>query len=416
MAISKKNVIPQDDHEKIECDICMENYTAVKRKKCKCDFCGYESCRACIQQNFLEHPLGLNCTNCGETFDENWLHANIPSHFFKRRLPKAQKEKLFSTEEYNIAKIKRLLKIRDHVPDILGKLKSRIEILDREKKLLEFHYQHLKRQDADFLNGDLYQNADIIEQHMAQFIFEESGGIKVVTSDQNPFYKKPGQEEIQEKKLEKLGAKPCPSCGIHLQKEDGCLNMWCPMCHLAFNWNTLNVTRSVKVDNPHYDDWVLNQERNVSRERPCKLPNKTKYFKAISKFNHNSQALWKDLWYKTVKIYYIELKKFREKHYETHRDCIFAKYIKGDIDLNVCKEQLYQTYRTNKFYPIYRKFLSMIGETFIFYMKNIIDFCERNQPEDFEKELEKELDKFKRQAEKWIEIICHCYNSTIKIF
>jgi len=59
---------------------------------------------------------------------------------------------------------------------------------------------------------------------------------------------------VETMKLLKKDTKPCPSCGTMIFKISGCAQMWCPDCHTAFDWNTLNIEKGV-IHNPHFFDF-----------------------------------------------------------------------------------------------------------------------------------------------------------------
>jgi hypothetical protein len=45
------------------------------------------------------------------------------------------------------------------------------------------------------------------------------------------------QESLEQIKI--MGAKPCPSCGINIEKQGGCDHMTCHRCHHGFCWQCL---------------------------------------------------------------------------------------------------------------------------------------------------------------------------------
>jgi hypothetical protein len=55
--------------------------------------------------------------------------------------------------------------------------------------------------------------------------------------------------------LLKKDTKGCPGCGEMIFKISGCSQMWCPSCHTAFDWNTLQVETG-RIHNPHYYDYA----------------------------------------------------------------------------------------------------------------------------------------------------------------
>ncbi|CAI6336893.1 unnamed protein product [Periconia digitata] len=52
---------------------------------------------------------------------------------------------------------------------------------------------------------------------------------------------KTSEEMETEKMLKKMGAKPCPSCGIFIRKKGGCDHMHCSKCRTHFSWHTLAI-------------------------------------------------------------------------------------------------------------------------------------------------------------------------------
>ncbi len=48
--------------------------------------------------------------------------------------------------------------------------------------------------------------------------------------------------------------KPCPNCGMGVQRTEGCPVMFCTACHKGFNWNTLKIMET-GIHNPHYFEW-----------------------------------------------------------------------------------------------------------------------------------------------------------------
>lgn len=59
--------------------------------------------------------------------------------------------------------------------------------------------------------------------------------------------------------------KPCPSCAAMITKVDGCDQMFCIVCHIAFSWRTGQVERG-RIHNPHYYAWL--RSTNATGEIP----------------------------------------------------------------------------------------------------------------------------------------------------
>ena len=66
----------------------------------------------------------------------------------------------------------------------------------------------------------------------------------------------------------KESSRGCPGCGERISKIDGCDQMWCPSCHVAFSWKTGRVDYG-RIHNPHYYQWMRgNAPDGVIRREP----------------------------------------------------------------------------------------------------------------------------------------------------
>ena len=59
--------------------------------------------------------------------------------------------------------------------------------------------------------------------------------------------------------------KPCPKCHVLIYKIDGCDQMWCTQCHVAFSW------LQTRIHNPHYFEWMRQNNRVIPRD-PLDIP------------------------------------------------------------------------------------------------------------------------------------------------
>jgi len=71
-------------------------------------------------------------------------------------------------------------------------------------------------------------------------------------------------DSVETAKLLKKETKPCPKCRTRIYKINGCDQMWCTCCHVAFSWNTGKVERGI-VHNPHYYNFRRNGGAAVVR-------------------------------------------------------------------------------------------------------------------------------------------------------
>lgn len=55
--------------------------------------------------------------------------------------------------------------------------------------------------------------------------------------------------------------RPCPGCATPIFKIEGCDQMWCTECHVAFSWATGSKLKSTAIHNPHYYQWMRSGSR-----------------------------------------------------------------------------------------------------------------------------------------------------------
>lgn len=74
-------------------------------------------------------------------------------------------------------------------------------------------------------------------------------------------------ETVRSFKTIKKCSKPCPVCGVRIQKSEGCSQMFCTICHTGFDYISGEIIKS-NFHNPHRLEWLNSLSVNPSlRER-----------------------------------------------------------------------------------------------------------------------------------------------------
>jgi len=67
------------------------------------------------------------------------------------------------------------------------------------------------------------------------------------------------ENDLENVKEIKKSCKACPSCGVYIYNLGGCSQFFCTNCHNAFDWKTLKIIKNNKIHNPHYFEFLNNQ-------------------------------------------------------------------------------------------------------------------------------------------------------------
>jgi hypothetical protein len=81
-------------------------------------------------------------------------------------------------------------------------------------------------------------------------------------------------EDMLSAKAIEISTKPCPHCGVRVQKSEGCNQMWCTSCNNAFDWRTGQKVNG-PVHNPHFHEYLqrTNAPANPAWQNNCENDN-----------------------------------------------------------------------------------------------------------------------------------------------
>ena len=71
----------------------------------------------------------------------------------------------------------------------------------------------------------------------------------------------------------KKNTKPCPKCGMPIDRYTGCTQVWTPCCKIGFYWDTMKLVVNERIHSPEYYDYLRRTNNGeIPRERgdvPC---------------------------------------------------------------------------------------------------------------------------------------------------
>lgn len=91
--------------------------------------------------------------------------------------------------------------------------------------------------------------------------------------------------DIDEWKFLQEKTKPCPVCGLRIEKLSGCDDMFCTNCHNGFNWDTMKIIEG-SFHNPERQKWLEETKKSSTHLSPTfrqyPFKDRTNFFREIS--------------------------------------------------------------------------------------------------------------------------------------
>ncbi len=78
------------------------------------------------------------------------------------------------------------------------------------------------------------------------------------------------QDDVKSAKLIKSTTRNCPGCATSIHKINGCDQMWCTQCHVAFSYKTGEKINS-RIHNPHFFQWLQENPEQQQENQPLTI-------------------------------------------------------------------------------------------------------------------------------------------------
>ena len=252
--------------------------------------------------------------------------------FISKEYKKHREEYLFDREQSRLPEVQQVIQLekqRDVYKDELRGLKNLVE-----QKMIEIAVidRRINRRDITGMSGSKFirrcpggdcrgflssqWKCGVCDVRVCSKCYEIKSGEHVCNPD-----------NVASTELIKNDSKPCPTCGIYIQKLEGCNQMWCTDCHTAFSWVTGTVVTG-NIHNPHFFEARRNANgmllRNIN-DVPCGgLPTRKEFTECGYKYTGMFPTSMINF------VCYVEglIMDGREPDNYKHR----YSYMKGDID------------------------------------------------------------------------------------
>ena len=259
------------------CNICCENYNKSLNSKVACEIgsCGFEACKTCVRTYLLNITNDPHCMNCKNPWTNNFLVNNLNKSYMENDFKKHRKQLLVDKEISRTSELMNLVERTKLLEEHQKELITLNEEFVKMKKLFNEKYQQVNEKKCLIHR---IKNGEDTEKERKKFIMpcpaDNCRGYlssqykcevcKLFTcpdcfevigySKDEPHECK--EDNIKSAELIKKETKGCPKCGVRIFKIEGCDQMWCTECKVAFSWNTGKIVVNGNIHNPHYYQYL----------------------------------------------------------------------------------------------------------------------------------------------------------------
>ena len=272
-----------------ECQICAEQLNNSTRALIPCETsgCEFAACKTCVRTYLLGTSQDPHCMSCRKAWSQNYLVTKLNRSFVTKDFKDHRKKQLL---EQQLSRLPTSMEAADRVrrSSILeGQAEAvRAEIIAERLKLnnLQAQYAHLlgeahriktgkeaKKEKKEFImpcpNQDCrgflsaQWKCELCQMHSCSKCFEIIGQNK-----NEPHECK--EDNVKSAELIRKECRQCPGkCGANIFKTQGCDQMFCTQCHVAFSWKTGEIERGA-VHNPHWYQWQASLNNGTATRTP----------------------------------------------------------------------------------------------------------------------------------------------------
>lgn len=257
-----------------ECVVCCEAYTADKRRPVICPGCDYAACVACVKMYLLGSLSDPACMSCGLYWCRAFLDASLTMSW-RNGAYRKHRERVLLDRAYSL--------IPETQPLVEREAERRVQEEGRRKSFEEYKVAQARLREARGAwakaGAELHRGDERrLEQSEAGDLRERRAFVAACPDAecrgflsmqykcgtcQKKFCarcretKSDGVEHVCDPGTVETIAliakvtRPCPSCGMSIERVSGCDHMWCTSCDTGFSYATGQRIANARNTNPH---------------------------------------------------------------------------------------------------------------------------------------------------------------------
>lgn len=266
--MEEKQPLYREEKEKEECSICTESYNKVAHKKMACCYCLFESCHRCVQKYIMSQIQDPHCMKCKKVWSREFIDERLPKQFINTDLKVHRENILFEKEKNLLPETQenvRLLHKQEDIERDMKKTEQDIEMLQKKLEELERNKNEINPYKVIQRSTIQPYRIPCPNEPCRGFVEETEQGLMscgicniILCGKCREVYMKGHKcnpDTVRSITSIEKDTKRCPNCCIPIIKINGCDQMWCIKCHIAFDWKTGERIKGI-IHNPHYHEYI----------------------------------------------------------------------------------------------------------------------------------------------------------------
>jgi len=269
-----------------DCCICYEEF----KRLVSCPSCDIKCCVGCTKKHIISLPNEPACPSCKFIWSTEFCNNHLSKSFMNKAYKQSRIDLVYEAEQTKLTKtmvdVNNMIESEKYTEKIDN---SKVEINELQKLLNEKKQElHKMRETQRNLKKPNYKKnegfklkcpksdcmgclksdyicvvcdakvcdkcMEIIPNHNSS----EDGESKHKQHVCNP-------DIVATVQMIQDESKPCPGCSELISKINGCDQMWCIKCNIAYSWDTGKIDYG-RVHNPHFIEWRRQNNKTNTRQ------------------------------------------------------------------------------------------------------------------------------------------------------
>jgi hypothetical protein len=270
------------------CQICYEEFGKKDKKQVECGYCDTGICVGCVKIHILSLPGEPACPACKNIWNMDFCQGELTQKFMNKEYKHSRMELMFKSEEHKVSKTMRDVenmiesesydqKIKDN-KDELQELQAKLNAKKDELRDMREKQKNLKK--PNYIKNDGFKMkcpniecSGFLKRDYSCILCEKTFCHKCLENVNIISHN--GESKIEDHECDPdlvatiamihKESKPCPGCSEPISKINGCDQMWCVKCRIAFSWETGDIDYG-RVHNPHFVEWKKHNGQDITRQ------------------------------------------------------------------------------------------------------------------------------------------------------